>query len=405
MLNILVISPWLPWPPHDGARIRIGETLRFLADRHRVTLVAPIYAPQERDEVANLERWCAGGVHTVAVPDGTMARLMRMSGGFFAGVPPVQAFHRNAAMRECIRRVTTNTAFDIVQLELSFLAHYLRAVNRRGKSKTVLSMHNVETQRFERELERAPWNARRLVLLADRYLFPGWEGRALRSVDGVVAVSEADAAWIRLQAPDAELRIVRNAVDVAFFEPRSMPVRSNSIVFTGSMDYPPNIDAAVWFADEILPGLRERLPQLRFVVVGRRPPAEVQALATRPGIEVTGVVDDVRPYLADALALVVPLRSGGGTRLKILQAMSMACPVVSTTLGAEGLAVADSENILLADTPRHFIDSVVKLANSPELAARLAQAGRRLTVAEYDWQQCLRGLDDLYQSVLATGRH
>ena len=405
MLNILVIAPWLPWPPHDGARIRIGETLRFLARRHRVTLVAPIYAPGERDDVPNLERWCAGGVHAVAVSDGTVARLTRMSGGFFAGVPPVQAFHRSAAMRECIRRVTSDTAFDIVQLELSFLAHYLRAVNRRGGPKTVLSMHNVETQRFDRELERAPWNARRLVLLADRYLFPGWEGRALRSVDGVVAVSEADAAWIRSQAPDAALRIVRNGVDVDFFGPRRTPAKSTSVVFTGSMDYPPNIDAAVWFADEIFPGLRERLPQLRFVVVGRRPPAEVQALAARPGIDVTGEVDDVRPYISDALALVVPLRSGGGTRLKILQAMSMACPVVSTTVGAEGLEVADSENILLADTPRHLSDSVVRLANSPELAERIAQAGRQLAVQRYDWTQCLQGLDDLYHTMLATGRH
>jgi len=403
VLNILLISPWLPWPPHDGARIRIGETLRYLARRHRVTLVAPIYAEQERDQVANLERWCAGGVHTVAVSDGTVARLQRMSGGLLSGVPPVQAFHRNAAMWECIRRVTADTAFDIVQVEFSFLTHYLRAVTPRGRPKTVLSMHNVETQRFDRELERASWNARRLVLLADRYLFPGWEGRALRSFDGVVAVSELDAAWIRPQAPGAELRIVRNGVDVEFFGPRSTPVRSNSIVFTGSMDYPPNIDAARWFADEIFPDLRERLPELRFLVVGRRPPAEVLALAARPGIEVTGEVNDVRPYIGNALALVVPLRSGGGTRLKILQAMSMACPVVSTTLGAEGLEVGDQENILLADTPRHFIDSVVKLAQSPELAARLGEAGRRLTVAEYDWQQCLRGLDDLYQSVVATG--
>jgi sugar transferase (PEP-CTERM/EpsH1 system associated) len=404
MLNILVISPWLPWPPHDGARIRISETLRFLARRYRVTLIAPIYAPGERAHVASLERWCAGGVHTVAVADGTVARLMRMSGGFFAGVPPVQAFHRNAAMRERIRKVTSDTAFDIVHVEFSFLAHYLRALNPRGRAKTVLSMHNVETQRFERELEHAPWNARRLVLLADRYLFPGWEGRAVRSFDGIVAVSEADAAWIRGQAPHREPRIVCNGVDIEFFEPRPTPANSNSIVFTGSMDYPPNIDAAVWFADEIWPGLRTRMPELRFIVVGRRPPSEVQALAARPGIEVTGEVDDVRPYIANSLAMVVPLRSGGGTRLKILQAMSMACPVASTTLGAEGLEVIDGENILLADTPRLFMEGVIHLANSPELATRLAQGGRQLAVQRYDWRQCLCGLDDLYQSVIAHGQ-
>ena len=402
-MNILLLAPWLPWPPHDGARIRILETVRFLSRRHRVVLVAPTYSAGERDLAFRLE---SGGidVHAVPVPDGGLARLGRLCKGVLSGKPPIQAFHRNSAVARQISKLTTAIAFDIVQIEFSFLSHYLQAVRGSSHPRTILSMHNVESLRFERELQFSAWNARRLVVLADRYLFPKWEPRVVQSFDGVVAVSEAEAAWISRYAPRVQVKIVPNGVDVDFFRPQSATGTALNVVFTGSMDYPPNIDAALWFADAILPIARQTLPQLRFVVAGRRPPPEIRALSTRPGIQVTGEVDDIRPYLADALAMVVPLRSGGGTRLKILQAMAMARPIVSTTLGAEGLSVTPGEHLLLADSPQTFAEGIVTLALSSQLAERVAEAGRRLALTQYDWQQCLRGLDDLYHSVLSSNR-
>ena len=170
------------------------------------------------------------------------------------------------------------------------------------------------------------------------------------------------------------------------------------------MDYPPNEDAVVWFANEILPSLRAGQPEMGFTIVGRSPTPAVKALARRPGIRVTGEVEDIRPYLAEAVALVVPLRSGGGTRLKILQAMAMGRPVVSTTLGAEGLEIADGDNIIVADSPERFAESIVRLAIAPDTAARIGLAGRRLALAKYDWRQCLRGLEDLYQALLTDRR-
>jgi sugar transferase (PEP-CTERM/EpsH1 system associated) len=343
---------------------------------------------------------CAS-VHAVEVPDGTQARLRRLATGVAAGAPPIQAFHRNRAMTERVRQLSAEIDFDIVQVEFSFLAHYLGALRGKRRPKTILSMHNVESMRFERELKFSAWNPRRLVLLTDRYLFPRWEQRAVRSFDGVVAVSAAEAAWISRHAPHAALKVVPNGVDVEFFRPQSGTSGTQTVVFTGAMDYPPNIDAALWFADAMLPLLRKQSRQLRFVVVGRRPSPEVQALARHPDIQITGEVEDIRPYLAEALALVVPLRSGGGTRLKILQAMAMARPVISTTLGAEGLTVTDNEHILIADSPQQFVDAIVAVANSPLVARRLAETGRQLALAEYDWRQILRGLEDLYQTVLA----
>jgi glycosyltransferase involved in cell wall biosynthesis len=168
------------------------------------------------------------------------------------------------------------------------------------------------------------------------------------------------------------------------------------------MDYPPNEDAVLWFADRIWPSLRQRWPDLVFQIVGTRPTARVIALAGRAGIEVTGEVPDVRPYVEQALAFVVPLRSGGGTRLKILQAMAMGCPVISTRLGAEGLNVNDGDNILFAEQPADFAARIEDLKSSPELASRLTGSARALVLQRYDWQSCLGALDHLYRELLSA---
>ncbi len=403
MLNVLILSPWLPWPPHDGARIRILETLRFLSRRHRVFLIAPLYRPEEEVHVGNIRRLCADS-DVVLVPNGTAARLRRLCSGLAAGLPPVQAYHRNAAMAQRVRNVTSEISFDIVHVEFSFLAHYVGALSPRYRARTVLSMHNIESVRFDRELAVAPWNTRRLVLLGNRWLFPDWERRAVRAFDGVLAVSEDDRAWIQRHAPAATVRLAPNGVDVEYYAPRPASQLSSSVVYVGAMDYPPNEDAVVWFADEVLPPLRARHAEMGFTIVGRSPTPAIKALARRPGIRVTGEVEDIRPYLAEAIALVVPLRSGGGTRLKIVQAMAMGRPVVSTTLGAEGLEIADGDNIMIADSPERLTESIVRLAIAPDRAARIGLAGRQLALAKYDWRHCLRGLEDLYQAVLTDRR-
>jgi glycosyltransferase involved in cell wall biosynthesis len=166
------------------------------------------------------------------------------------------------------------------------------------------------------------------------------------------------------------------------------------------MHYPPNVDAALWFCERIWPQLRRRLPDLHFTIVGRNPDPRVVALGRRQGVVVTGEVADVRPYLAGCRCVVVPLRSGGGTRLKILEAMAMARPVVSTALGAEGLAITPGRDILIADEAERFATHVVDLLGSAERALLLGQAGRRLVEDRYGWSGCLAGLDRLYGRLL-----
>jgi glycosyltransferase involved in cell wall biosynthesis len=168
------------------------------------------------------------------------------------------------------------------------------------------------------------------------------------------------------------------------------------------MDYPPNVDAALWFCNEVLPAVRRKNPLVGFRIIGKNPAPQILALGRRSGVEVTGTVPDIRPHLAGALALAVPLRSGGGTRLKILEAFAMERPVVSTTIGAEGLQVSRGTDILIADDVAQFVNQLEFLVRSADAARSLGKAGRRLAVEKYDWRVCLSGLENLYGTLLGS---
>jgi glycosyltransferase involved in cell wall biosynthesis len=263
-------------------------------------------------------------------------------------------------------------------------------------------MHNIESLRFRRELDTIGWGARRLALLTDSVLFDSWEQHAVQRFDAIATVSAAEEAWARQHAPRARIAVVPNGVDTACFSPAPQPRAPRTVVFTGLMNYPPNVDAVVWFCDAILPLVLARHPGIRFVIVGDKPTPQVLALGRRPQVDVTGRVSDVRPYLADCAVVVVPVRSGAGTRLKILEALAMERPVVSTVQGAEGLKTAHGRDILLGDTPQAFAAHVCALLESAELRARLGSAGRQLVETTYDWQACFHQLDDLYQAVTSS---
>jgi len=197
------------------------------------------------------------------------------------------------------------------------------------------------------------------------------------------------------------VEVIPNGVDTDYFRPvpAVAPDGDPYVIFTGAMDYPPNMDAAVWFCDEVFPALHKRMPQLEFKIVGKEPHPQILDLGRRDGVQVTGTVADIRSYIAGALAVVVPLRSGGGTRHKIPQAMAMERPVISTSVGAEGLEITPGTDILIADDAERFVEHIDLLAKSPATANRIGKAGRRLVMEKYDWRVCLSGLERLYGSV------
>jgi glycosyltransferase involved in cell wall biosynthesis len=228
-----------------------------------------------------------------------------------------------------------------------------------------------------------------------------FEKRALRDFDAHIAVSQRDAERLRTINPDARIFVIENGVDTDFYSDLGTNDGSlRRIVFVGSMDYHANIDAAVNFAREVWRQVRERQPKLIFTIVGKDPAPEVRELAQIPGIEVTGTVDDVRPFYRDASVAVVPLKVGGGSRLKILEAMAAGVPVVSTTLGAEGLDVRHDENILIADTTEQLVQAITSVIENKTRRNQLSAAGRELVSRRYDWSSLGTALFDVYEELL-----
>ncbi len=400
-MKILLVSPWFPYPAYGGALIRVFETLRHLSRRHELTLLAPVGDGPRPEDV---EAITALGVEVVAVPvseaGGAVAR--RLGNGLLHGRPLIQGLHYDPAMAREVQRLTARQAFDVVHIEHSFMASYVDSISATSEPRTLLSMHNIESLRFRREMQVARWGLRRLALANDHILFSTWEERAIRQFDAIAAVSPLEEAWARKHAPDAEVAVVPNGVNLDFFQPLERAEFAPHVVFTGLMNYPPNIDAVVWFCESVLPLVERRYPEIRFSVIGDKPTSDVRALVRLRGVEVTGRVPDVRPYLANADALVVPVRSGAGTRLKILEAMAMRRPVVSTRQGAEGLEITPGTDILLGDTAAEFAEQICALLSSASAGDLLGREGRRLVERSYDWPICFRGLDDLYQRLAAA---
>jgi sugar transferase (PEP-CTERM/EpsH1 system associated) len=402
-MKVLVVSPWFPWPPFGGALIRVFETIRHLSQRHSVTLLAPVTRQPDLDHLNPLSDLCERVV-PVVVSETAPATIGRMAAGLARGLPLIAGLHFSRRFARRLRDLTTAGHYDVVHVEHSFMAPYLSWIGPRSRARTVLSMHNIESLRFRRELQTAV-GARRLAIHTDSVLFHGWEERAVRRFDGVVTVSDEEAAWARRQAPATPTVVVPNGVDIEYYRDYALPRASPApglIVFAALMNYPPNVDAARWFAGAVFPLIALRHPGVRFRIVGDKPTAEVRSLADRPGIEVTGRVQDVRPHLAESSVVVVPLRSGAGTRLKILEAMAAGRPVVSTSIGAEGLDVAHGVHLLIGDTREEMANHVAALLARDDMRAGLAARGLRLASERYDWRTCFRSLDELYGTMVTT---
>jgi glycosyltransferase involved in cell wall biosynthesis len=259
----------------------------------------------------------------------------------------------------------------------------------------VLFTHNVESEIWRRHVETAGTRVKRILLEQQWQRMLRFEKQAVRRFDLVLAVSETDRDTLqRLYGPlRGPVAVVPTGVDTAYFAPVPSAERPAHLVFTGSMDWLPNEDGVLFFAREILPRIRQRIPDVTVSIVGRDPTPAVVRLAAGRGIEVTGRVEDVRPYMAAGAVYVVPLRVGGGTRLKIFEAMSMGRPVVSTTVGAEGLPVRHGEHVLIADEPQAFADRVVQLLGDAAARHQLGQRARDLVVARYDWSAAALDLE------------
>jgi len=262
--------------------------------------------------------------------------------------------------------------------------------------------HNITSQQYGRlSLVEKRWG-RKLRTWINSVTMGYWEPRYAEKFDRSATVSEADRQLLLKANPRLHVDIIPNGVDTENFQPLPLPDEKAmpSLMFIGNMGYPPCVDAALYFCKEIFPLIRRKIPTAEFWIVGRSPRPEVLEL-DGDGVHVTGQVEGVIPYYQQSTICVVPLRAGGGTRLKILEAMALGRPVVSTTIGCEGLEVVDGQNILIADTPEQFTEKVMRLFNDKELYRSISTNGRRLVETSYGWDKISERLMEVYKEMLS----
>lgn len=393
-VKVLLLTQVLPYPPDSGPKVKTWNVLKYLAERHEVTLVSFVRGNQSPD-AAHLRRYCQS-VHTLPMERGVVQDGLAMVRSLLAGQPWMMVRDDRSAMRRLVSRLAAELSFDVIHADQLNMAQYAARV--RGAFK-VLDAHNALWLLYKRLAATMRPGPRKWLLERDWRLLKRYEGGMVRSFDAVLAVSEEDrAALLEAAGIDRSITVIPIAIDTDEVRPVARQPGANHILHLGTMYWPPNTDGVMWFIHEVLPYIRQHRPDVVFDVVGSRPPPALRELGQNSSsINVTGYVADLIPYLKQVGAFVVPLRAGGGMRVKILNALAQRLPIVSTSLGAEGIAVADGEQILLADQPADFAAAVLRVLEHPDLAARLGTAGHHLVEQCYDYRAACRSLEEAYR--------
>lgn len=399
-MKILFLQKRPLFPADSGGKIRTLNVLRHMAPRHDVTYLCNVQAGEE----ASIQQMGELGLHVETIPWQETSRddprfyfelLRNLSSKFPYNVD--KDFDRR--LRQRAIDLIALEPFDLLVCDFVQMARNAIALNVPAK---VLFQHNVEAEIFKRHAETdSGWLRRRYMALQWRKM-QAFEAEAGRQFDAVIAVSRRDQELFQSEYGWEHVQVIDTAVDLEYFTPDSASERVGRVVFVGSLDWLPNQDGVQFFVGEIWDRVRARSPQATFQIVGRNPPADVARLAATPGVEVIGSVPDVRPYLAEAAVVVVPLRIGGGTRLKIYEAAAMQKAVVSTTLGAEGLDVADGKQIRIADDPAAFAAAVAELLNDDGSRTELATAARRLVVEHYSAEVVAAQFEEICRRTLES---
>ena len=404
-MHLLWLKTELLHPVDKGGRIRTYNMLRALKRKHRITYLTLDNGAAAPDATERAAEYCHD---LVRVPFREAARRsprfwLELAGNLLSPLPYAVAKYRSPAMREAIVRAVRERGVDLLVCDFLFPS---QNVPDGLPCRTVLFQHNVEAMIWKRHAQVREGKPSHGYFKAQWRRMARFERAECRRFDQVVAVSRDDAELLEREYGLADVADVPTGVDTDYFRPSGAVAQEPAdLVFTGSMDWMPNEDGILWFVDEILPRIHERRPEATLTVVGRNPPPRIAALAGRdPRLRVTGTVPDVRPYLERASVFVVPLRVGGGTRLKIFEAMAAGTPVVSTTIGAEGLPVEPGTHLLIGDTPEAMADAAVRVLQDREAAARMSRAAATLVQERFGWETVARDFAAKCESVRLANR-
>lgn len=394
-MKILVVTTKSPYPLYEGRALRTYNLIRQTAREHEVHLLSFVQTPEEVDGIEHMKQVCAS-VKSVPLYMGGRGPLLWDALRELVSASPLLAVkYRSAAMFRHIDEALAEGGFDLVHLDMLHLADYIERVHRLP---VVLVEHNVESVLLERRVQAESHWFKRAYFGYQLRKLRRYEAWACAAADHVVAVSDNDGEQLKAMAGHSRVTAIPNGVDTSYFQPAGAGSRPNSVVFVGGLTWFPNLDAIGYFCAEILPLILREIPDFTITVVGKNPSSGVdEAIQGNPHVRLAGLVEDVRPYIEEATAYVVPLRVGGGTRLKILDALASGKALISTSVGAEGLELEPGRDILIADDPRSFADAVVRVLRNASVAQELAHNGRAAVQRRYEWNVIARGLLDVYQ--------
>lgn len=405
-MKILFLTPQLPYPPHQGTTLRNFNIVKQLASRHEIHLLS-FGTPDELSH-SPLREYCA---RIEIIPPPTRTTGQRAFETFFHPLPDMARRLHSPALTQKLQSLRDENQYEVIQIEGIEMANaWLQVKNNtaftlnREPSTVIFDDHNAE------------WTLQKTAFDTDRHNPKRWhaalyswiqfnklkhfERDVCLASNAVVAVSGDDARSIASLDVCIKPLVIPNGVDCGYYVPSEQvcakPLAELSVVFTGKLDFRPNVDACVWFADEILPQLRNEIPLAHVSFVGQKPNAAVLSLREREGVEVTGFVPDTRPYIADAAVFAVPLRMGSGTRLKVLEAMAMGKAIVSTSFGVSGIEYENGRDVLVADTPQEFAHAVAMLMRDKNRARELGLNAQSLAQEKYEWKKLAPRFEALY---------
>lgn len=398
-MRILLITEPFPYPLVSAGAVRIYNLLKRISREHEVWFATLLSTEYEADNIPILKEFCRGiltAPRELGSPFTHLPSLFRFA---LAGKPLELRFQHSSELVTKINYLLTKVDFDIVHIEHSSMAIYLDALPPNSKCKRLLVFRNVTFDQYAHIFRIKRGIIGKMRCLINSKMMRHWEPKIAAKFDRCIALSKEDASLLLTANPRLHISVIPNGVDINTKLPLPLQVTTPTIVFVGLMNYAPNIDAAVYFCQEILPLIQIKIPNIETWIVGGDPPPIVKKFNGNH-IHITGQVDDVDSYYERSNIAIVPLRAGSGTRLKILEAMALGRPVVSTTLGCEGLDVVDGEHLLIADTPEQFAEKTVRLLSDQQLYRRISANGRQLVETCYDWDKIAGSLMDVYTELL-----
>jgi polysaccharide biosynthesis protein PslH len=399
-MKILWVKTDLLHPTDRGGQIRTLKILEQLHRRHEIHYLS-FHDPANEEGPRRAGEYCSKWWPvTRVVPHRRSAKfVLEAVGNLASPLPLVISRYRSAAMQREFTRLRRQEGYDHVICDFLF-----PAVNLDPLGECVIFQHNVESMIWRRYVENAKDPVRRIYFKQQAERLWRFERDACRRAAQVIAVSDVDAGIMQQQFGVPGISAAPTGVDVEELTPREPQEARHDLVFVGSMDWMPNIDGITWFLDEILPRIRQRRPQTTVAVVGRKPPAALAARAkSEAGLHVTGTVPDIRPFLWQSSVSVVPLRVGSGTRLKIFEAMAARVPVVTTTIGAEGL-VCDEGTVVRADTPDDFAAACLELLDDGQRRQCQVMKAWEMVQSRYSWDSASRVFEQILEQATSEGR-